>query len=82
MPPLPTEPSGCLAGVDSNIRDAAKAWHDEDLERGMGYVPLPNTFRRKNASASTAWEWQFVFPARKQLLDRQRTQDAGAGRSA
>lgn len=53
-----------------------KALHEEDLERGLGYVPLPNAFRRKNASASTAWEWQFVFPASKLSRDPRNPDDA------
>jgi integron integrase len=53
-----------------------KALHEEDLERGLGYVPLPNAFRRKNASASTTWEWQFVFPANKLSRDPRNPEDA------
>jgi integrase len=47
-----------------------KALREEDLERGLGYVLLPN------ASASTVWEWQFVFPARKLSRDPRNPDDA------
>lgn len=53
-----------------------KALHEDDLERGLGYVPLPNAFRRKHASASTAWEWQFVFPASKLSRDPRNPDDS------
>ena len=37
--------------------------HQNDLERGAGYVELPHALRVKYPKARTEWPWQWVFPA-------------------
>lgn len=44
--------------------------HQRDRARGAGFVELPDALRRKLPSASTAWPWQWVFPAARQYRDR------------
>jgi integron integrase len=41
-----------------------KRLHERDLARGAGNVVLPGALARKYPSARSAWEWQWVFPAR------------------
>ena len=48
---------------------AVRRRHEEDLELGAGYVPLPHAFERKSPSAAREWAWQFVFPASRQWQD-------------
>jgi integron integrase len=44
--------------------------HNKDLENGLGVVELPAAYARKNPYAATAWEWQWVFPARTIHADK------------
>jgi integron integrase len=44
--------------------------HNKDLEKGLGVVELPAAYARKNPYAATAWEWQWVFPARIVHVDK------------
>lgn len=46
-----------------------KRLHDRDLAAGAGHVELPGALRRKWRTASTAWEWQWVFPATSTYRD-------------
>jgi len=41
-----------------------RALHDGDLAAGRGRVRLPDALERKFPSDTTAWGWQWVFPAR------------------
>lgn len=47
-----------------------RAQHALDLRGGAGHVELPDALRRKLPAASRAWEWQWVFPATRQYVDR------------
>lgn len=40
-----------------------KQMHVNDVNRGWGYVALPNALDRKYPNAQTAFEWQFIFPS-------------------
>lgn len=40
-----------------------KQMHINDVNRGWGYVDLPNALNRKYPNAQTAFEWQFIFPS-------------------
>ena len=40
-----------------------KQLHVNDINRGWGYVDLPNALNRKHPNAQTQFEWQFVFPS-------------------
>ncbi len=44
--------------------------HAGDLAAGGGAVPLPDALGRKYPGAERAWEWQWVFPARRVRADR------------
>jgi site-specific recombinase XerD len=45
--------------------------HERDLAAGKGCAPLPFAFGRKlGPSAAKAWEWQWVFPARRRAFDQ------------
>jgi integron integrase len=39
--------------------------HEKDLELGCGAVYLWPTLEKKHPDAAIAWEWQYVFPARR-----------------
>ena len=49
-----------------------KQMHVNDLNRGWGYVDLPNALNRKYPKAETRFEWQYVFPSAKVNPDKQR----------
>lgn len=40
-----------------------KQMHVNDLNKGWGYVPLPNALHKKYPNANTRFEWQYVFPS-------------------
>jgi integron integrase len=46
-----------------------KALYEDDLTEGYGAVYLPYAFERKDAGATTSWEWQYVFPASQRSID-------------
>ncbi len=43
--------------------------HRQDLEAGLGRVPLPHALERKLPSAAAEWPWQWVFPSGKISTD-------------
>jgi integrase len=49
---------------------AVKRQHEQDLQKSLGRVELPNALERKYPNASTAWGWQWVFPATSHFTDR------------
>lgn len=49
----------------------AKRQHDEDRERGWGWVELPGGLERKYVTAGREWAWQWVFPATRTYVDRE-----------
>jgi len=48
-----------------------RALHERDLAAGAGAVELPGALRVKYPSASKAYAWQWVFPARRRYVDRE-----------
>jgi integron integrase len=50
--------------------DAVKRQHDQDLEKSLGRVALPNALERKYPNAGKEWGWQWVFPATSHFKDR------------
>ncbi len=52
-----------------------KAFHEDDLAEGYGAVYLPYAFERKDVSAATSWEWQYVFPASQRSIDPRSRQE-------
>ena len=47
-----------------------KRLHDEDLQKGLGRVVLPNALDRKYQTADKEWGWQWVFPATSHYTDQ------------
>jgi len=48
-----------------------KALHIKDINRGWGYVKLPNALNRKYPSAEKSFQWQFLFPSNTVRLDKE-----------
>lgn len=42
--------------------------HRVDLDKGAGWVAVPEAFSRKHPSAGMQWPWQWVFPATRTYL--------------
>jgi integron integrase len=49
--------------------DGIRTLHEQDLERGVGRVYLPDALRRKYPTARREWGWQWVFPASRISVD-------------
>ena len=47
-----------------------KRLHEEDLQKGLGRVVLPNALDRKYPTADKEWGWQWVFPATSHYTDQ------------
>jgi integron integrase len=45
--------------------------HRADLRKGCGRVVLPGVLSRKYPNAETAWEWQYVFPAKTMFQEQE-----------
>jgi integron integrase len=45
--------------------------HQQDLDRGVGSVELPDALGVKYPGAAREWAWQWVFPATRFYLDRE-----------
>jgi integron integrase len=45
--------------------------HLQDVARGAGRVELPGALVAKYPGAAREWAWQWVFPARRQRVDRE-----------
>ena len=43
--------------------------HDDDVEKGAGWVALPGALRVKYPTAGREWAWQWVFPATRWYED-------------
>src|SRR5207249_10195497 len=50
--------------------ESVRAQHHRDLERGAGWVELPDGLARKYPRAGREWAWQWVFPPTRHYLDR------------
>jgi integron integrase len=61
-------PSAAREALTTHLADVRRL-HGEDLARGFGRVVLPFALDRKCPSASTEWQWQFVFPAGRLCRD-------------
>jgi integrase len=53
-----------------------RAQYRSDIDRGAGWVELPDALARKLPSAGREWPWQWVFPATRGYLER----ETGQGR--
>jgi integron integrase len=47
-----------------------KRQHEEDLQKGLGRVALPDALERKYPNAGKEWGWQWIFPATSHYIDR------------
>ena len=47
-----------------------KRQHEEDLQKGLGRVALPDALERKYRNAGSEWGWQWIFPATSHYADR------------
>ena len=43
--------------------EKVKKLHMKDLEKGLGWVSLPNALKKKYKNADREWGWQWVFPS-------------------
>jgi len=50
--------------------DDGKRQHQNDVEKNLGRVMLPNALDRKYPNAGQEWGWQWVFPATRYYVDR------------
>jgi len=62
-------PAAVKAGLARHL-DGVRRQHELDVERGAGWVELPDALRRKYPSAGREWAWQWVFPATRIYVDR------------
>jgi len=62
-------PAVAKAGVVAQL-DAVRRQHREDLQRGAGWVALPDALARKYPNAGRELGWQWVFPATRHYVDR------------
>jgi integron integrase len=51
--------------------DDGKRQHQNDIEKSLGRVVLPNALDRKYPNAGQEWGWQWVFPATRYYVDRE-----------
>jgi integron integrase len=51
--------------------DDGKRQHQNDIEKNLGRVVLPNALDRKYPNAGQEWGWQWVFPATRYYVDRE-----------
>ncbi len=50
--------------------ESVRRRHELDLQRGAGWVELPDALARKYPTAGREWGWQWVFPATRIYVDR------------
>jgi len=64
---LPAVVADELASHLARVREL----HRRDVERGGGWVELPDALARKLPSAGREWLWQWVFPATRGYVERE-----------
>lgn len=55
-------PLGLLSALRQHMEDVQEQ-HRRDIERGAGFVDLPDALVRKYPNAPREWTWQWLFPA-------------------
>jgi len=63
-------PQSVREPLEEHVR-RVQALHERDVAAGAGAVELPGALRVKYPSASKAYAWQWVFPARRRYVDRE-----------
>ena len=61
---------GVLRDAVAERIDQVRRQHGRDVQRGGGYVVLPEAFGRQSAHANRDWRWTWVFPASREYVDR------------
>lgn len=56
-------PASLVAPLQEHLT-RVQALHQRDLQRGLGFVDLPDALARKYPNAAREWAWQYVFPSR------------------
>jgi integron integrase len=62
-------PAMILRALEAHLGEVQRR-HRRDLSRGAGRVELPGALARKYPRAAESWAWQWIFPAKRQYLDR------------
>jgi integron integrase len=62
-------PQSLVAPIGSHL-ERVRTLHERDLAEGAGRVVLPGALERKYTKARCAWVWQWVFPARRPMVDQ------------
>ncbi|MBL1320737.1 MAG: integron integrase [Methylophaga sp.] len=52
-----------------NHLESVRSMFDDDVDKGVANVYLPNALAKKYLHAGKTWEWQYVFPSRKLSKD-------------
>ena len=62
-------PAAVKEVLNNHLADG-KRQHQNDVEKNLGRVMLPNALDRKYPNAGQEWGWQWVFPAMRYYVDR------------
>ncbi|MGH7884204.1 MAG: integron integrase [Thermodesulfobacteriota bacterium] len=62
-------PESLVKDLENQINNV-KNLHNQDLNRGFGYVKLPDALSRKYPRATKDFIWHFLFPSKKITKDR------------
>jgi integrase len=63
-------PAAAAPALEHHL-EATRALHEKDLQRGAGWVELPDALQIKYPNAGRLWPWQWVFPATRQYYDHE-----------
>ena len=58
-----------LRGAVGTQMDRVRRQHMRDVQRGGGYLVLPDAFDRKSLAAVRDWRWAWLFPAMREYVD-------------
>ena len=61
-------PASSAADLQEHLPHARRQ-HERDLEKGAGWVQLPDRIGRKYPNAGREWGWHWVFPATRTYID-------------
>jgi integron integrase len=62
-------PGAVKTGLARHL-EGVRRQHELDVERGAGWVELPDALKRKYPNAGREWAWQWVFPATRIYAER------------
>ncbi|MEJ8568391.1 integron integrase [Elongatibacter sediminis] len=55
-------PQASLEPLRQQLR-VVRGWHEQDLDRGLGWAKLPRSLQRKFGAATRELHWQYLFPS-------------------